>query len=494
MCTMRYSYEYLKTIYTGSNIIHFFTGDRSRSDKIKLECKVHGIFEQAISSVLSGAGCRKCYFDSKKGQLKYTTAEWVSRALAVHKGYYTYDRSVFTGSEKLITITCPVHGDFKQGAIVHLSGHGCKKCATERMIYNRSYNTEKFIEVSKHKHNGKYSYEKSVFTGIRNKVTITCPDHGDFEQVAYYHTHGNGCPVCGVEHTTYKSAPEYEIIDFIKSLGVTNVKQGVRPLGFELDIFLPDYNIAIEYNGLYWHSSNNTDDDKGMSVYHLNKTEQCERNGIKLFHVFENEWLDSTKKEIWKSMFKHSLKMSTRIFARKCCIKPISNTDSKEFCNNNHLQGGINSSHSYGLFHDNQLMSVLTIGKARYNNSGIEILRYCNKVGTVTVGGFSKLISYVSALHNTDLISYANRRWSSGNLYRQTGFKLTRISGPCYFYLDKKFNVYHRSTFTKKNVLKKFPNSSGTEVSIMYNNGYRRIWDCGNFVFTYSVKSGKKTT
>ena len=482
---MKYSYEYLKSIYTGPNTLLPFNRDRKRSDKIEIECKVHGVFEQAISSVLQGHGCRKCYFESKKGRLKYTTHDWILRAQLVHNSFYTYDNAVFTGIEKPITVTCPVHGDFEQSAIVHISGHGCKKCSIDKMVSERSYDTDRFIEVSRDRHDDKYSYVKTIFTGIRDKVIITCPEHGDFEQVAYYHTHGNGCPTCGVEHTTYKSAPEYEIIDFIKSLGIVNVKHGSRPLGFELDIFLPDYNIAIEYNGLYWHSSNNILYDKEMSTHHLNKTLQCEKNGIRLFHVFEHEWLDNTKKEIWKSVFTHSLKLSNRIFARKCCVKNISNKESNEFCENNHLQGGVNSTYSYGLFYNNSLVSVITLGKSRYGSGQLEVLRYCNKIGYVTVGGFSKLISYVLTQHNTDLISYANRRWSNGNLYKQTGFELKNTSGPCYFYLDKKFNIYHRSSFTKKNILKKFPGATGTEVSIMYENGYRRIWDCGNHVFIY---------
>jgi len=487
---MRYNYEYLKSVYTGNHEIIPFIGDFKRSDKIDLRCHYHGVFKQAISTLLAGNGCRKCYYESKKGKLKYTTEEWISKSKIIHKDFYNYKKSVFTGVGNNITIICPVHGEFSQLAMSHLSGHGCRKCSTDKMVISRSYDTHKFIAVSNEKHNNKYTYEKTNFTGIRDKVIITCPDHGDFDQIAYYHTYGHGCPICGIENTTYKSGPEYEIIDFIESLGVKNIKQSDRHLGFELDVFLPEYKLAIEYNGLYWHSSNTPKKDKELVNYHLNKTKKCDAHGIKLFHIFENEWLDPIKQLIWKSVIKNALGKSNKIFARKCIIKEISTKTSADFCNANHLQGDVSSLKSYGLYHIDELVSVITIGQSRYKPGYIEILRYCNKIGYTIVGGFSKLLSYIETIVDKDIISYANRRWSNGNLYKKTGFTLVNISGPCYFYLDKNFNIFHRSTYTKKNVLKKFPNSVGTEVSIMYNNGYRRIWDCGNFVFKKG-KNGK---
>lgn len=480
---MMYDFAYLTSVYKGNNIILPYDSVLRRSDKVLMECPVHGNFYQAISSVLAGNGCQKCYFDSKRGKLKYTSKDWITSAEQVHNKFYSYSKSEFTGVGNKVTITCPVHGDFEQAANVHLNGHGCRKCSVDRMVKDRSYDTEKFKEVAISKHNGKYNYDNSIFTGIRDKVTITCPEHGDFEQIAYYHTYGNGCPTCGIEKTTYKSLPEFEIIEFIRSLGISNIKHGSRMLGFELDIFLPDKNIGIEYNGLYWHSSKSIETDILCATYHLSKTEECNNNGIRLFHVFENEWLDPVKKEIWKSVIRNALGLSKKIYARKCEIKELSNKVAIEFCDKNHLQGGVNSSIAYGLFFKDALVSVITAGNSRYLKNSTEILRFCNKLDTTVVGGFSKLLSSLEKRTNRSILSYANRRWSNGNLYTRTGFVLKNISGPCYFYLDKKFNIYHRSSFTKKNVLRQFPGSVGSEVSIMYENGYRRIWDCGNFVF-----------
>ena len=479
-----YTFNYILSIYTGRNQLVDFDGYRKRADKIEVCCPVHGSFMQAISSVLNNTGCRQCYFDSLKGGRKYTTESWVEKAKKIHNNFYDYTKSIYTGAEDKISITCPVHGDFLQAANVHLAGSGCRKCSTQKMVDVKSFNTETYIQAANIKHDNKYSYASTIFTNIRDKVTIICPIHGEFQQVAYYHTAGNGCPVCGITNTTYKSAPEYEIIDFIKELGISNIIHSSRHLGFELDIFLPEYNIAIEYNGLYWHSSHSKETDKKYSVLHVNKTNICEKNGIKLFHIFENEWLDTSKKIIWKSMLRNAVKKSERIYARLCKVSLLTNVEAIKFCNDNHMQGGINSSNAYGLFHNTKLVSVITIGKSRYSTKQCtEIYRFCNLINTTVIGGFSKLLSHIKKTTYGDIISYANRRWSQGNLYEKAGFFLANISGPCYFYIERTSVLHHRSVFTKKNVLKKFPGSSGSEVSIMYDNKYRRIWDSGNLVY-----------
>lgn len=487
---MKYTFEHVTAVYKGRNQILPFSCALKRTDKIALNCPVHGNFNQAISSVLKSVGCRQCYFDSMKGDIKDSTKSWIKKATLKHNNVYGYENAVFAGCANKVSITCYTHGSFNQNANVHLAGHGCPKCATDRTTSAKGFDTTRFIEAALLKHSNLYSYAKSVFTGIRDTLIITCPTHGDFSQVAYYHTFGHGCPKCGIEKTTYKSAPEYEIIEYIKSLNVNNIRHSDRHLGFELDIFIPDYKIAIEYNGLYWHSSNNTVTDAKLSKYHLKKTQACESNGIKLFHIFENEWLDPHKKEVWKSVIKNALGLSNRVYARKCVIREIANTESNEFCSNNHLQGVANSSSwSYGMFLEDTLVSVVTLGTCRYSKvESLEVLRFCNKLGHSVIGGFSKFIKYIIQHHNKNIISYANRRWSTGNLYKQTGFTLDHVSGPCYFYLDSKMKMYHRSSFTKKAVLKKFPNSVGTEVSIMYENGYSRIWDCGNMIYVRNIK------
>ncbi len=122
---------------------------------------------------------------------KKTTEEFVAEARRVHGGKYEYERVVYKDNKSKVTITCPVHGGFQQTPNHHLKGQGCSKCSV-----NTRSDTESFIKRAVRVHGEKYSYEGVVYTGAMKKVTITCPEHGDFEQAPNNHSRGKGCPKC----------------------------------------------------------------------------------------------------------------------------------------------------------------------------------------------------------------------------------------------------------------------------------------------------------
>lgn len=129
----------------------------------------------------------------------------------------------------------------------------------------------------------------------------------------------------------------------------------------------------------------------------------------------------------------------------------------------------------------------MTFGKARYSKADYELIRFCNKLNYSIIGGASKLLAHFRKHNKGSIISYANRRWSNGNLYRKLGFTETHISEPCYYYFKMNENkIYHRSSFMKHKLKDKLPifDENLSEVDNMYNNEYFRIWDCGNYVFT----------
>lgn len=280
-----------------------------------------------------------------------------------------------------------------------------------------------------------------------------------------------------------KSNIESEIFKFVQSLDdsvIRNTKSIITP--YELDIYSEKHKIAIEFDGLYYHSSGDKCDDERNRKRHIYKTEQCEDKGIHLFHIFENEWTDDVKREIWKSKLRIAFKMANKsIHARKCIKRKISYSEAKNFCINNHLQGFCESGKIFeGLFYENELVMVVVLGKPRYNKRyDYELLRMCSLLNTVIIGGASKL------LKNYSFISYGNRRWcnSHNNVYSKF-CTFIGTSDPCYWYVDKG-RVFHRSRFMKYKLaktLKVFDNSK-TEVENCYNNGLRRIWDCGNLIF-----------
>ena len=245
-----------------------------------------------------------------------------------------------------------------------------------------------------------------------------------------------GCPHC-YNNTSFQ---EVELSDYIKSLlkldetFITNNRNVLD--NNELDIYIPDRKIAIEYDGLYWHNELHKDKN-----YHLNKTNLCNEKGIRLIHIFEDEWL--YKKDIVKSRLKNLFHINDeKIYARKCVIKEVSYKKCNDFLNENHIQGMCVSKYRYGLYYENELVSLMTFGKLRKNLNGngtqdeFELLRFCNKMNTSVVGGASRLLKhFIKTLHPKTIISYADRRWSDGHLYETLGFEHTHDSKPSYFYV-----------------------------------------------------------
>ena len=281
------------------------------------------------------------------------------------------------------------------------------------------------------------------------------------------------------------SGDEQQICDFVMQFAdgdkiLRNTKQLIAPL--ELDIVLNDKKIAIEYDGLFWHSD--TAGSKNEQ-YHLNKTELCEAQGIHLIHIFEDEWLE--KRDIVKSRLKSLLgAYDAVVFARKCEVREVASYESMKFQEDNHLQGAVGAKVHLGLYYNDQLISLMTFGKPRFNKKAEwELLRFCNRLGYHVPGGASKLLMHFERnWHPKSLISYADRRWSRGKLYEALGFELDHISKPDYWYV-KDQRRYSRVRFQKhklKDLLANF-DARKTEVQNMLEAGYLRVFDCGNFVF-----------
>ena len=273
------------------------------------------------------------------------------------------------------------------------------------------------------------------------------------------------------------SETEKELVGFIKSLTNKQVIENDRNLlnPLELDIVLPDFKLAIEYDGIYWHS--NIFKERG---YHLDKTKKCLEKGYTLFTIFETDDLD-----IWKSMISNKLGLNAKIYARKCLIKELEYKEIKDFLIENHLQGVCPSKINLGLFYNDELVQVMTFGKSRFNKKyDYELLRLCSKKFYSVIGGASKLFKYFTQKYKGSIISYANRRFSNGNIYKQLGLEFINETAPNYFYLVN-HKLETRIKFQKhklKNILSNFDEKL-TEQENMSNNGFKWIYDCGNFTF-----------
>jgi len=256
---------------------------------------------------------------------------------------------------------------------------------------------------------------------------------------------------------------------------------------YEIDIFLPELKIGFECNGLWWHSEKYKEND-----YHINKTKFFEKEGIKIIHIWEDDW--KFKRDILKSRICNILNLSnTKLFARNCEIKEINSSELSDFLIKNHLQGKINSKIKIGLIYEGRIVSVMSFGNLRLNlgRKGVEgefeLLRFCSELNTNVIGSASKLFNYFIKKYNPNkVISYASIDWSSGNLYQKLGFNFEKITTPNYFYFHKDDGIrLNRFGFRKDQLIKQGYDPNMTEHDIMISRDYYRIYDSGSLLYTY---------
>jgi hypothetical protein len=334
--------------------------------------------------------------------------------------------------------------------------------------------------------NFKELYPDLNFINIKKDyVSIKCPvcnENSELSKQLLYERYKRGyiiCVNCNPIGFSNRSGYENEVCEILNTLGIvyeTNKK--IPNKNTEIDIFLPDFNIGIEINGVYWHN-----ELYKPKNYHLSKTKDCNENNISLIHIFEDEWL--YKKEIVISILKNKLNLvNKKIYARKCEIKEISSKISKEFLDKNHIQGNVNSKIKLGLYCDDILVSVMTFSKGRIIMGGKEneweLNRFCNLLDYNVIGGASKLLKYfIKTYHPKIIISYSDLRIFNGGMYSKLGFNFKSQSKPNYWYVVKDIRE-HRFKYRKSELVKKGYDKNLTEREIMFNMKIYRIYDCGN--------------
>lgn len=300
------------------------------------------------------------------------------------------------------------------------------------------------------------------------------------------------------------SLMEGEVIDFLVSVdpNIKILKRDRKIISpYELDIYLPDYNLAIECNPTITHNSTKIlgnwfkeGSKKPLTRnYHKMKSDLCAEKGIFLFHIFGYEWTNNSN--IIKSMIKNLLgKCDKRYYARNLTVRPIDSSSCKRFLNENHRQGSVNAKVRLGLFKEDELISIMTFNRMRstmgstHNDTDDtwELSRFCSKLNTSVVGGASKFFKYFTENYKFDkIVSFSDVAHTKGTVYDKLGFSCVKHCSPCYIWVNLKTDSYLTRANTRKSNIRKLFNDldididNKTEAQILSEHGYVQVYDSG---------------
>lgn len=416
-----------------------------------------------------GIGQRRIYKACNKLGFQKPKFRWVdlspeSKKLARDKATRTcierYGQGSLTNSQKISQTKSDISWKLKHKDVFVESG---KKIST---TMNSTEYLEKTREVRKLAGKkisktllSRSNQEKQQF---RDRYTKTC--------MAKYGVSNTWALAKSVNH----SSGEEEVKKFISSLGfeVFTDKKLISP--YELDIYIPEKNFAIEYNGTFWHDSEHKD-----KLYHYRKTNLCKQKGVRLFHIYEWEWRSPVKQEIIKSVLRILLnKTESRIYARNCEIKKVNQKDYREFCINNHLQGYRSASLVYGLYYQGELKQLMSFNKPQERgakkNYQWEIVRGCPGSNNIVVGGVSKLWKHFIRENNPDsVMSYCDANKFDGGSYLEIGMHLVSVQKSNTWYIDKESGKITQWLYRNKD-----------KREAQLKNSYK-VYGAGNLLFAW---------
>jgi G:T-mismatch repair DNA endonuclease (very short patch repair protein) len=392
------------------------------------------------------------------------TSKTISKNVKESKSQYSNDKNDLINQKRQTTMLS------KYGVAYNSQRQDIKHIWTAHKIPQSAVDALENVEWL----NNQYNEEKRTLVDIADELGV------------YYGTVAEYCKRHGFEirQRSQYSLIEKHISEFLTQHGIVHEMGNWSILGNrEIDIFIPAHKMAIEVNGLYWHSWNPSGNKIEQKNRHLEKTQRLLEQGIELFHVTDHEWIQKT--EIVKSVLLSKLGLNEKISARKCQIRQVSVSTQRDFLTAYHLQGYVNASQALGLYFEETLVQLITLGIPRFDRKyDIELIRFCSKSGVTVVGGLSKLIAHVKKqLPACKLITYCDASKSQAKGYISSGFTFIRQTTPGYFWTDGNIPISrHRCQKKKLGTWLIGFDPTKSESENMFAAGYRRFWDCGNLV------------
>lgn len=425
-----------------------YAGVRS---KFKFVCNDGHEFIRSYDSVVN-LGRKKCpqcdgrYFDSK----------YIKQVMN-NEGYELL--SEYKNANSKMTVRCP-NGHTSEIFYSNFSrGHRCLLCSDNKWTHEEI--DSKLSEIQ-YKRTGEYR-------GVFDKFSAICSEGHEINLVLNDFNKGSRCSIC------YSSNLE---IDFESEFRDSGIKYYIRDrktvAGIELDFFFPDFQLAVELHGCHWHSDQFKD-----KYYHRDKYRKCKEQNINLIQVYDFEWYKRRKQIVGYIKSKLNI-YDCIIYARECDLVLPNDELTKRFIEDNHIQGYRGHIEAYGLNHKNELVGVITINRHHRNSNQLILNRLCMKNGVKVIGGVKRI--FESIPNKRGLITHADLRFTSGEIYTDLGFVILNKLKPDYLY------VKNGKTKSKQSMKKtKEEITSGkTESELRREQGYKRVWDAGKVCFIYN--------
>lgn len=450
---------------------------------VKICCPVHGWFSQRAAVHSLGKGCKRCGAARASAKTRFSFDDFVAKARAVHGDTYEYDSASFSGTMEKTRIMCATHGWFAQTPNKHFSGQACPLCRDKTRNLGRTLTAAVFEARAASAHNNKYKYHQD-YVSYHQKISVTCPAHGLFHVAPSSHEWElTGCPRCANQ----RSRGEDEIAEFLRQFTdvVSRDRTIIAPR--ELDIVLPEYKLAVEYNGLRWHS----DKFPGAKNRHLEKSVAASAAGYRLIHIFEDEW--ETRRSAVENLLLHAIGKSPQLggarsfTVHKSPLKPV-----RAFFESNHIQGAPRGGTAYslvdgaGVVHASMVFAKV-VSERGVSGAGFELVRFASS-GNIS-GAASRLFrAFLADTPPSRIISYSDNRLFSGTVYTTLGFTLSHQTLPDYTVVRNGIRE-HKSNFRKAHLKKILPNytASKTEKQLCHENGWFRVFNCGLKKWVFQV-------
>lgn len=478
-------YDYSKTVYRTNN-----------KTPVEIVCAIHGSFWQRPDKHTHGEGCPECANDGKRRH-NYAVRDSLAegKILALKMGFPEYDFSeaVYTGGNKKIKVKCGGHGVFFSTPNGMLSGGtGCPHCGVEKAratAISKRLTTEEWVKQAQQIHGDRYDYSETEYTHERNgKMKVRCKEHGYFFTTRDHVGQSTGCQRCAFQ----LSRQEDVIAGFLSKY--TTVLQRDRDTlrRKEIDIYLPEKKIAIEYHGVYWHSHGDPEDEARRKDKHYDKYKECERLGIRLVSIYEPEWVNNPApiRRLLRSILG---KIRGRIYARDCEVRKVPHADAVLFFSRYHIQGGKGAGDNYGLYWKDKLVACMRFTFGGNDRGNVErtwtLSRYATRISVV--GGASRLFTaFIREVSPTYVKSFSDNRYFNGYMYEKLGFVLDAELPPDYQVWSSRTGLRHKADYQRREIPARLIEHKNneifdpetdprTEAEMTYLMGARRIYDCG---------------